>query len=354
MTRTGLRGFAIAAAACLTSMTLVACNGPTTVDAPQGVGGFNVGLSMDPQMLNPPQLSTINYTVTDAATGKPVAEYEPVAGALFHNVLISRDLTNFKHSYTNRMLLDSVSLLTYFPVVGKYYSFGIFEPAGAGEQLYAHTVEAGEEGPEPNLVDNTSTARGGRQYGLRIDLLKSGAVRANQEAQLAFFLTEQGRPVSGLWPFLGAPGYLWIIDQEGKRLEWETGTAPSYQAPPTATVEGETDQPEGPRGAEETALPQETVLATVPASTQVPPTLEPGLVERLATRTAEPQPSIAPVQLTAQASVLEPQVVRPDLTYGPYVVFTHTFEEPGLYKMWFEFLYRGAVVNADWVIQVEP
>jgi hypothetical protein len=35
-------------------------------------------------------------------------------------------------------------------------------------------------------------------------------------------------------------------------------------------------------------------------------------------------------------------------------MFGHRFPEPGLYKLWFEFMYRGQVVQSDWVVRVEP
>jgi hypothetical protein len=78
------------------------------------------------------------------------------------------------------------------------------------------------------------------------------------------------------------------------------------------------------------------------------------LTGAFATRTAEPVATLVPVQATAQASILEPQAVIPDITYGPYVMFAHRFPEPGLYKMWFEFLYRGQKVQSDWVLEVAP
>jgi hypothetical protein len=336
---TSLGRMGVALAATLTALALVACNGPTIVDAPEGAGDFRVTLSMDPATLNPPQLSTINYTVSDGRTGKPVAEYTPALGALFHNVLISRDLIHFKHSYTSRLLLGSVSLQTYFPTTGKYNSYGIFNPAEADVNVYAHTVQAGDEGPEPNLVDDADKSKVARQYGLRLDLLTGPEpIRAGEDAQIAVYVTERGVPVTGLWPFLDSPGYLWIIDQESRHFTWEEGVSPSHVLTTTGT----------PSPSPTAATQAATVEPTRPV-----PTFIPSLLEDLVTRVAQPIPTLAPVQATAQASILEPQAVRPPITHGPYVLFGHEFPEPGLYKIWFEFMYRGQVIYADWVVTVE-
>ena len=335
-----LRGPAALVSAALATIALVACNGPTIVDAPETSGDFRVSLSMDPATLNPPQLATINYSITDNSTGKPVAEYAPVLGALFHNVLISRDLLHFEHSPTDRLLMDTFSTLTYFPKTGAYYSFGIFNPVESGVNVYLHTVQSGDVGPEPQLADELSASQVDRKFGLRLELMTGPEpLRAGQDAQIAFYVTELGQPVTGLWSYLDAPGYLWIIDEDGQNFTWEVGISPAHALTTTGTP-----PPSPTAGAN-----QPTVAPTLP-----PPTFIPDLGEQLATRTAQPAPTLAPVQATAQASVLEPQLVRPPVTYGPYIAFPHRFPAAGLYKMWLEFMYRGEVIKSGWVVSVEP
>ena len=334
----GIKGVVAVLAASMAVAVLVACNGPTRVDGPEGVENYRVQVSMDPPTLNPPQIGTISYTLTDTRNGKPVTEFTKVFGALFHNILISRDLLHFKHSYTSRVVLDSVSLQTYFPVTGKYNSYGIFRPKDADVYVYPHTIQAGDEGAAPDLVEDARRSKATRQFGLQLDLMTGPEpLRAGQDAQIAVYVTELGRPVTGLWPFLDAPGYLWIVDEEGQNFTWEEGTSPAHMAPSRGTVEPSPTSP--------------TRQATVPP-TLPPPTLVPDLQSLLATRTAQPAPTLAPVQQTAQASVLEPQAVQPSVTYGPYVVFGHRFPKAGLYKVWFEFQYRGQPILSDWVLEV--
>lgn len=332
----GLKGWAAAALAAVTVSALAACNGPTVVDAPSSVTNYNVSINMDPQTLKPPQIGTISYALTDNTTGKPVKDYAPIFGALFHNVLISRDLSTFKHSYTERVLLDSVSMQTYFPIQSKYTSYGIFEPAGTDVNVYAHTIQAGSQGDAPALTDAMASITRQRQYGVQVEMFTGPSpIKAGQDSQIAFYVSELGQPVTGLWPFLGEAGYLWMVDAEGGKFTWEVGTA--------ATHGGTSGTP--------AAKPSVTGTVSAPTAT---PTTHPQLRDELATRTAQPVSTLPPVQQTAQVSIMEPQEVSPETTYGPYILFAHKFPEPGFYKMWLEFKYRNQVITSDWVVKVEP
>jgi P-type Cu+ transporter len=40
-------------------------------------------------------------------------------------------------------------------------------------------------------------------------------------------------------------------------------------------------------------------------------------------------------------------------TFGPRIAFTHTFQEPGLYKIWAQFDYHGDIATVPFVVEVE-
>ena len=210
------------------------------------------------------------------------------------------------------------------------------------------TVKTGE-GSEAALTVDSTVAKTLTQYGLRVELL-SGPIKAGEDSQLAVFISEHGVPVNAIWPFLGAPGYLWTINSEGKDFGWETGAAVPHQFAPDATAtttSGGTTSSASPTP----AATQASITPAVP--TAGPPTLAPEIDSLLATRTAEPIATLQPAQATAQVSVMNPSLVLPAVGYGPYVAFTHKFPEEGLYKIWVEFKYRNQVVTTDWVVQVE-
>lgn len=350
-----LEGLRLRAVAALTVSVLAAgalsgCTDPTAVNYPATSGKYAVAVSMDPQRLNPPQFATINYKITDPSTGKPVTAFTPVDGALFHNVLISGDLMAFKHSYSDRVSDNQVSLATFFPQKGSYYSFGLFQPAGGDMQLLPGTVKTGE-GAEPALTVDSTLAKTLTQYGLRVELFTgTGPIKAGEDSQLAVFVAEHDVPVDAIWPFLGAPGYLWTINSEGKDFGWETGAAVPHQFAPEATA---TTEAGGTTSSSSPTPAAVQASATPVVPTAGPPTLAPGIDSALATRTVQPIVTLQPAQATAQVSVINPSLVLPAVGYGPYIAFTHKFPEEGLYKIWIEFKYRNQVVTTDWVVQVE-
>ena len=158
-------------------------------------------------------------------------------------------------------------------------------------------------------------------------------------------MTERGAPVTALWPFLGSPGFLWVIDSDGNNFGVETGASEGHPyVAPSATAEATQSTPI-------LSLPtQSPTGAPSPA-----PTLVPDLQAAVASVTSVPVPTLAPVQQTPQLSVVEtPGAVVPSIGYGPTVAFTHTFPEPGYYKVWAEVLYRDQVIAVGWMLKVEP
>jgi hypothetical protein len=302
---------------------LSGCTGQTSIDQASSIGNYNITFGIQPERLNPPQRAALDYGITDAKTNKPVTKFDTIYGAMFHNVLFSRDLRAFQHSYAEENQLNAFSLSTQFIETGKYYSYTMFRPTGSDLQVLTGTVQSGDAGNAPDLrVDTDPREAFGAQFSL---VLGSTPIHAGAPTQLAVYVTERGNPVTELWPFLGAPGYLWIVDENGQSFAVETGASQSH---PTS---GSSTQP-------------------APA-----PTVGTDLQAALTAVAGQPVPTMLPAQQTAQVSVVEtPGVVVPDVGYGPSVVFTHTFPHPGLFKVWAEMEYRNQVEQLDWVLNIAP
>ncbi len=333
--------------------TAAACTGTTSIEPQAQTGQFAVQLRMDPLVLNPPQQGTLNFAVTDTKSGKPVTKFEPVANALMHSVIISKDMLFFRHSFTSDLTMGDASVTSYFPGQGRYTAYTLYNPAGAPLQVFTATITTGNEGPDPALVEDGARAK--LSGDARVQLVQpTGGYRVGQPQQLLFHVTERGNAVSDIWPFLGAAGHIWIKDDVApdSALAHEVGASPFRN----------TGQPEAP------AAEGTPAAITVPAlqgassgpgpefspiGTPIPvPPLDARVAGPLATLTSVPAATLFPVQQTAQVSVLGTPLVEPSVAFGPDVLFTHTFPHPGLYKMWFEFQYRGRVVTTDHVIRV--
>lgn len=310
---------------------LAACAGPTSVVTGAQPDGYQVSMSLDPPTLNPPQVGSLVFTITDSK-GKLVKAFDLVYGAIIQNVTFSKDLRAFRHSYTQEITQGvdqgQVAVQTSFPESAVYNSYTYFQPAGAAMQTFTATIATGQNpSSEPaRLAEDTS---GKLSSGVLFTLLSApNPLKAGQPAQLAFHVTERGQPVTSLWPLLGAAGHLWIINQAGTEVAHETGAAQS-----TVVIAGAGGRASG------------TPIAV--------PTFAPEVRNGLATITAAVQPTLLPAQKTAQRSVLETPVVQPGIAYGPDVIFTHTFPKAGMYKLWLETQYRNQVITVDYVVKVE-
>jgi hypothetical protein len=332
-------------------MALTACAGPTTVDAGPQQGQYAVAMRMDPLTLNPPQLGTLSFSVTDTKTGKPVTAFEPVFGALMQNVVLSKDLLNFKHGFTDRLLQNEASIGTYFPKTGTYYIYTLYKPAGADVQVYTSTITSGQPSEEPELIEDASSPK--NSGSVRVQLASAPSpIKAGQPEQLVFHLSERGRLIIDVAPFLGSPGHLWIVDQHGGNFAHESGAAEGHilvAAPspsPSETFEAGGTTPS-------TSVPGGENISSLVGPPSPAPTFAPGIANALATITAISVPTLVPAQQTAQLSVVQTPAVQPAVGYGPEIAFTHTFPSAGMYKMWLEFQYRERVVQVDFVIRVE-
>ena len=312
---------------------------------------------MDPLTLNPPQLGSLTFEVKDNANGKVVSEFEPVAGALLHNVIMSRELDFFRHDAAQYLVINQVSVAAYFPRMGTYYTYALYKPVGASVQQFKSTIVSGSESAAAQLVEETSrSSRADSQVsivkvtnGLSVSWVKgTEPIKAGQPSQLLFHITERGEPVTSLWPVYEAPAHLWLVDDQANEFAHLMGTAQSRVLLPSATPGQGTTQAEGSSS--------QPIPRQVPAGVGTPmpvPTLMPALRDALATVTSIPFPTLLPVQKTPQGGLSGVQDVRPAIGYGPDVIFTHTFPHEGMYKMWLEVKWRDAVVTTAYVVRVE-
>jgi hypothetical protein len=342
-------------------MLVSGCARLTTIE-PQGQPNpFEVSVKIDPLTLNPPQTATLSFSVTDTSTGKPVTQFEPVSGALLHAVVISRDMQEFRHSYTQNVVDTSASVFSYFPILSKYYVYALFKPAGKNLQTFKAILTTGDiQGSDPNLVESPSPVETKGWLTFRL-LKEDGPITAGRATQFVFNVAERGNPVTALWPYLGAAGQLWLVRSDGNDFAHLEGaseghvvaastTGGSDQLPGNTTTGGTGAGGSGAAGTSSGGPSTPEALET--ATPEPAPTFAPGLNPALATAAAVPTQQLAPVQQTPLSSILSTPEVVPSTRYGPNIAFTHTFPHSGLYKMWLEVSYRGQVVLADYVVRV--
>lgn len=340
------------------------CAGPTVISEGGSTGKYDVRVRLDPVHLNPPALGTLSFEVSDQTTSRAVTQFEPVfdTSDLMHTVIIHSDLTFFRHSFTERLVVGAASVPASFPEMGTYHTWTYFKPAGAELQVFKTAIQTGTE---PVAQSQDVDLRPKVSYGMRVELLHGEETwHAGEPVQLAFRVTQRGYPVRDLQPYFGAPGHLWIVEvphegeaghegeDAGPQLDHEMGTAQSHVRAIATPVEGETE-------GTDSGFPNSGDLAGSDsvgggmAPTPPAPTFQPGVATAIASITAQPVSTLLPVQQTAQSSVIGTPVVQPAVGYGPEVAFTHIFPREGLYKLWLEVLHGSEVILTDFVIRVE-
>lgn len=332
------------------------CAGPTSVTEQAATGRYDVAARMDPLTLNPPALGTLTFSVTSNDNGKikPVTEFESIDDALIHTIILHKDLLFFRHSFTDNLLQDSASVSASFPRTGTYNLWTYYKPVKEPVQVYTMTITTGDPSPAPQLSEDYTRPK--TAYGVGVTLIHgAGDWKAGQPVQFAFRATERGYPLADIWPYLGAPGHLWIVDDASRGtpvLAHEVGAAGTVilagGTPGRGTSENSVGQfpNSGQIGGSDQKL-------TAPQATSAPPTYAPDIASALADITAQPVSTLLPVQQTPQSAILGTPDVRPAVGYGPVVAFTHTFPHPGLYKMWLEIQYDGRVITTDFVVPVK-
>lgn len=91
------------------------------------VDGVKATLSFD-QLMSGMSLN-MTFTLSDAATNKPIKNLQPYSGAMGHCVAISKDLKQYLHIHpmTSKGTGPKVTFMTFFPKKGVYKIWGQFQ-----------------------------------------------------------------------------------------------------------------------------------------------------------------------------------------------------------------------------------
>jgi P-type Cu+ transporter len=255
-----------------------------------------------PPAIQPGVPVQLAYRLADARTGAPLTDVVVDHEELVHLIAVRRDLQQFQHVHPRPTgAPGEYALDVTFPEPGSYLLYAEFARANGQHMLLSDTLVVGapSSGATALAEDHAPKTLAGD---LRVALRGVDTPRAGRESVFTFWVDDPrtGEGVRDLQPYLGAPAHVVILSQDGRRFAHTHG---------------------------------EPVVAGAAAGHGDAHSQGPGHSDGHGNGAGHGD---------AEA------------TYGPEIAFRHTFEQPGLHKLWGQFKdHHGDVVTAEFVVRVE-
>ncbi len=272
------------------------------------VGDARIEVSTFPAQLQPNQPALLIFRLTDVRTGQPITPegLKLKHTKLMHLIVVNSDDTFFRHLHPEGTSQGLYTFTVTLPATGQYRLYNEFELANGQEILYRYDFTAGGGG-SPSASTGANLAAGGsivqQLANLQVTLEKPAELKAGQTAEIKFKFEKNGQPFQGLEPYLGEPGHLIIISENGNSFRHLHGHVPG--AAPMSMDENQAQS--GGSGA--------TTSMGVGDSNG-------------------------------------PDEANTSVRYGPEVGYDLMFEQAGKYKIWAEFQYQGQIITFSYVLDV--
>lgn len=252
--------------------------------------GVEVQTRVEPASPTPGEPTELTYRVSEAGSDEAISELPVDHERQMHLIAVSRDLQQFQHIHPEPDASGDFAVTTEFPVEGAYALFDEFVRDGR-KVLDRREIEVGAGGGAASLSPDLEPKT---VDGLTVSLEAPEEIRAGEEAAFTYILEkEDGTLADDLEPYLGAPAHVAIVSEDTQEFAHTHGEAAG-----TAGDEASDSGGHGDEGKEEHATHGE------------------------------------------------------GQTFGPEIGFHHTFEMPGLYKVWAQFNHHGSVITVPFVVEV--
>lgn len=153
---------------------------------------------------------TIDIHVQDDKGGK-VADFDVFQEKLMHLILVSDDLGFFSHLHPVHQGNGYFQTKAVLPSAGTYTMFSDYKPAGEKEQVSVLKLQMKGTDKSSGVTDIKITEKVIQDTRVRMSFSPK-TVKANEDAIVTFDLKQlDGKPVTGLEPYLGEKGHLVII-----------------------------------------------------------------------------------------------------------------------------------------------
>jgi hypothetical protein len=179
-------------------------SGEQTGHAPAGLGVSEGGYAVRfvPTQLEQGKARELRFAI-EGAGGERVTRFDELHERRMHLIVVRRDGTGFRHLHPE-MDAGTWRVPVRFDRAGVYRAFADFSADGEQQTLAGDVFVSGggfesRPFPAPASVDQID------DYEVR---LRAGEPVAGQPTELSFAVSQSGRPVGDLQPYLGAKGHL--------------------------------------------------------------------------------------------------------------------------------------------------
>ena len=177
---------------------------PADAARPVGLAVAEGGYTLVPERTALPagRTAELAFRIT-GPDGHAVRDFEVEHERRMHLIVVPRDLDGYQHLHPTADATGRWSIPLRLPRAGVYRVYADFHAAGRARTLATDVFVGGEFRPRalpaPRAVDEAG------RY--RVTLHVRGAAMGRR-AELAYQVTRDGRPVTGIQPYLGADGHL--------------------------------------------------------------------------------------------------------------------------------------------------
>lgn len=158
-----------------------------------------------------PTTAQIRITETNHS-GSTIKKYDEEMTKLMHLVVISNDFTEFQHVHPTYDAATGAFLQT-IPVDPKksYYLYADTTPRGFGQQVFRETIKSSiHSGFRSVILSSNNPAKAGPD----VVTLNTSILVAGKAQDVKLEITRNGKPATGLQPYLGAAGHAVFINTQ--------------------------------------------------------------------------------------------------------------------------------------------
>lgn len=266
-----------------------------------------LNFSSTPASLPVGKAATWTLQINDAQSGQPVKDFSVVHDKLMHLIVVKKDLSWFNHIHPQHKGGGAFTVTTALPTAGDYKLYADYTPKGKAQEVPQHEFSAGTAttAVAPQLVpdkmqgawmtkkvvahpEGEPNAKGGATYEVALMPMPM-PLKAGEDSMLHFQVRDaKGTPIKDLQPYLGAMGHCVILSSDTKSY--------LHSHPMEGGMEGGGKHDMSKMG--------------------------------------------------------EMKHSAPPKSGGPDVMFHTNFPTAGLYKAWGQFMHKGKIITAAFVVNV--